>query len=87
MFMYNDVLLSVLSAETRSPMKYFMEEIYGGISLRSTTTPGNDIERERIYDTIFRLPWRCEVVKLAFLFFDRMNICCLARCVICVSLC
>ncbi|AAF16565.1 unknown protein; 60214-63582 [Arabidopsis thaliana] len=68
-----------LSAETRSPMKYFMEEIYGGISLRSTTTPGNDIERERIYDTIFRLPWRCEVVKLAFLFFDRMNICCLAR--------
>ncbi|KAL9311033.1 Protein POLLEN DEFECTIVE IN GUIDANCE 1 [Arabidopsis thaliana] len=51
-----------LSAETRSPMKYFMEEIYGGISLRSTTTPGNDIERERIYDTIFRLPWRCEVL-------------------------
>ncbi|EOA33787.1 hypothetical protein CARUB_v10019980mg [Capsella rubella] len=51
-----------LSAETRSPMAYFMEEIYGGISLRSTTTPGNDIERERIYDTIFRLPWRCEVL-------------------------
>ncbi|XP_010415417.1 PREDICTED: protein POLLEN DEFECTIVE IN GUIDANCE 1-like [Camelina sativa] len=51
-----------LSAETRSPMAYFVEEIYGGISLRSTTTPGNDIERERIYDTIFRLPWRCEVL-------------------------
>lgn len=44
-------------------MKYFMGEIYGGVSLRSTTTSGNDIERERIYDTIFRLPWRCEVVK------------------------
>lgn len=67
-------LSSVLSAETRSPMAYFMEEIYGGISLRSTTTPGNDIERERIYDTIFRLPWRCEVVIPAIPFFHRMNI-------------
>lgn len=57
------LLLSVLSAETRSPMKYFMGEIYGGVSLRSTTTSGNDVERERIYDMIFRLPWRCEVVK------------------------
>lgn len=54
-------------------MKYFMEEIYGGNSLRSTTTSGNDIERERIYDTIFRLPWRCEVVKPAFPFSHRMN--------------
>uniref|UniRef100_M4CJ86 RRM domain-containing protein n=1 Tax=Brassica campestris TaxID=3711 RepID=M4CJ86_BRACM len=51
-----------LSAETRSPMKYFMGEIYGGVSLRSTTTSGNDVERERIYDMIFRLPWRCEVL-------------------------
>ncbi|ESQ28488.1 hypothetical protein EUTSA_v10018303mg [Eutrema salsugineum] len=51
-----------LSAETRSPMKYFLGEIYGGVSLRSTTTTGNDVERERIYDTIFRLPWRCEVL-------------------------
>lgn len=51
-----------LSAETRSPMKYFMGEIYGGVSLRSTTTTGNDVERERIYDMIFRLPWRCEVL-------------------------
>ncbi|CAH8386531.1 unnamed protein product [Eruca vesicaria subsp. sativa] len=52
-----------LSAETRSPMNYFMGEIYGGgVSLGSTTTTGNDIERERIYDTIFRLPWRCEVL-------------------------
>ncbi|CAH8358905.1 unnamed protein product [Eruca vesicaria subsp. sativa] len=51
-----------LSVETRSPMKYFMGEIYGGVSLRSTTTTGNDVERERIYDMIFRLPWRCEVL-------------------------
>lgn len=57
------LLLSVLSAETRSPMKYFTGEIYGGVSLRSTVASGNDVERERIYDMIFRLPWRCEVVK------------------------
>ncbi|KAM7270515.1 hypothetical protein ACFE04_029729 [Oxalis oulophora] len=43
-----------------SPVKYFMDEMYNGNSLRSTTTLGNEKERERVYDTIFRLPWRCE---------------------------
>ncbi|XP_057728218.1 protein POLLEN DEFECTIVE IN GUIDANCE 1-like isoform X1 [Arachis stenosperma] len=33
-----------------------------GNSLRSTTTLGNEKERERVYDTIFRLPWRCELL-------------------------
>ncbi|XP_051149007.1 protein POLLEN DEFECTIVE IN GUIDANCE 1-like [Andrographis paniculata] len=51
----------VLPAE-KSPMKYFVEEINAGNSLRSTTTVGNDKERERVYDTIFRLPWRCELL-------------------------
>ncbi|KAL9166712.1 hypothetical protein ABFS82_05G048700 [Erythranthe guttata] len=46
----------------KSPMKYFMDEMYAGNSLRSTTTLGNDKERERVYDTIFRLPWRCELL-------------------------
>ncbi|KAK4400124.1 protein POLLEN DEFECTIVE IN GUIDANCE 1 [Sesamum angolense] len=46
----------------KSPMKYFMEEMYAGNALRSTTTIGNDKERERVYDTIFRLPWRCELL-------------------------
>ncbi|XP_059655310.1 protein POLLEN DEFECTIVE IN GUIDANCE 1 [Cornus florida] len=46
----------------KSPVKYFMEEMYGGNSLRSTTTLGNEKERERVYDTIFRLPWRCELL-------------------------
>lgn len=45
-----------------SPLKYFMEEMYSGNSLRSTTTIGNEKERERVYDTIFRLPWRCELL-------------------------
>ncbi|OWM67788.1 hypothetical protein CDL15_Pgr010725 [Punica granatum] len=46
----------------RSPLKYFMEEMRIGNSLRGTTTPGNEKERERVYDTIFRLPWRCELL-------------------------
>ncbi|CAA0811518.1 Protein POLLEN DEFECTIVE IN GUIDANCE 1 [Striga hermonthica] len=45
-----------------SPMKYFMEEMYAGNSLRNTTILGNEKERERVYDTIFRLPWRCELL-------------------------
>ncbi|OAY29335.1 protein POLLEN DEFECTIVE IN GUIDANCE 1 [Manihot esculenta] len=45
-----------------SPVKYFMDEMYKGNSLRSTTTLGSEMERERVYDTIFRLPWRCELL-------------------------
>ncbi|XP_052732680.1 protein POLLEN DEFECTIVE IN GUIDANCE 1 isoform X2 [Vigna angularis] len=50
----------VFSVE-KSPVTYFLEEMYNGNSLRSTTTLGNEKERERVYDTIFRLPWRCEL--------------------------
>lgn len=46
----------------KSPMKYFLEEMYAGNSLRSTIAPGNERDRERVYDTIFRLPWRCELL-------------------------
>ncbi|KAK6931665.1 Tapt1 family [Dillenia turbinata] len=46
----------------KSPLKYFMEGLHKGNSLRSTTSPGSEKERERVYDTIFRLPWRCELV-------------------------
>ncbi|XP_039069585.1 protein POLLEN DEFECTIVE IN GUIDANCE 1-like isoform X2 [Hibiscus syriacus] len=46
----------------KSPMKYFLEEMHHGNSLRNTTTLGSEKERERVYDTIFRLPWRCEVL-------------------------
>ncbi|KAL8160155.1 hypothetical protein V2J09_001692 [Rumex salicifolius] len=52
-------LMDPLLVET-SPLRYFMEEMYHGNSLKSTTTLGNEKERERVYDTIFRLPWRCE---------------------------
>ncbi|KAK8657478.1 hypothetical protein V6N13_035713 [Hibiscus sabdariffa] len=46
----------------KSPVKYFLEEMHHGNSLRNTTTLGSEKERERVYDTIFRLPWRCEVL-------------------------
>ncbi|KAL2346962.1 hypothetical protein Fmac_000962 [Flemingia macrophylla] len=46
----------------KSPVAYFLEEMHNGNSLRSTTTLGNEKERERVYDTIFRLPWRCELL-------------------------
>lgn len=56
------ILMSDSSSLEKSPLKYFMEEMYSGNSLQSTTTLGNEKERERVYDTIFRLPWRCELV-------------------------
>ncbi|KAG4170561.1 hypothetical protein ERO13_A12G154400v2 [Gossypium hirsutum] len=46
----------------KSPLKYFLDEMHNGNSLRNTTTLGSEKERERVYDTIFRLPWRCEVL-------------------------
>ncbi|KAI3824350.1 hypothetical protein L1987_05808 [Smallanthus sonchifolius] len=47
----------------RSPVKYLVEEMHGGNSLRTTTTQANEKDRERVYDTIFRMPWRCELDK------------------------
>ncbi|KAI3700098.1 hypothetical protein L2E82_44714 [Cichorium intybus] len=46
----------------RSPVKYLLEEMRGGNSLRMTTTLANEKDRERVYDTIFRMPWRCELL-------------------------
>ncbi|RDX65259.1 Protein POLLEN DEFECTIVE IN GUIDANCE 1, partial [Mucuna pruriens] len=47
---------------TKSPVTYFSEKVYLGNSVWSTTIIGNEKGRERVYDTIFRLPWRCELV-------------------------
>ncbi|GMH15148.1 hypothetical protein Nepgr_016989 [Nepenthes gracilis] len=46
----------------KSSVKHFMEQMYRGNSLRSTITIGTEEERKRVYDTIFRLPWRCELL-------------------------
>lgn len=45
-----------------SPFQYFFSEIYGGSSLRSTTSVGNDKKRQRVYNTMFHVPWRCELL-------------------------
>lgn len=63
----NSSLLGTYPIE-QSPWKYFMEAMYSGNSLQSTTTIGDEKERQRVYDTIFRLPWRCELVTLVFPF-------------------
>ncbi|KAK2383055.1 protein POLLEN DEFECTIVE IN GUIDANCE [Trifolium repens] len=46
----------------QSPVTYFLDKVYNGNSLWNTTTLGNEKGRERVYDTIFRLPWRCELL-------------------------
>lgn len=45
-----------------SPYQYFLGEIYGGNSLRSTTSVGNEKKRQRVYNTMFHVPWRCELL-------------------------
>lgn len=45
-----------------SPFQYFLREINGGNSLRSTTSVGNDKKRQRVYNTMFHVPWRCELL-------------------------
>ncbi|ERM93821.1 hypothetical protein AMTR_s00138p00039840 [Amborella trichopoda] len=44
------------------PLQYFMGEIYGGNSLRSTTSVANEKKRRRVYNTMFHVPWRCELL-------------------------
>ncbi|VAH63106.1 unnamed protein product [Triticum turgidum subsp. durum] len=34
--------------------------MYSGNSLRSTIAVGNDKKRQRVYNTMFHVPWRCE---------------------------
>ncbi|ESW31264.1 hypothetical protein PHAVU_002G223900 [Phaseolus vulgaris] len=50
------------SISKKSPVLYFFEKVYYGNSVWSTTTIGDEKGRERVYDTIFRLPWRCELL-------------------------
>lgn len=46
----------------KSPLTYFLEKVSNGNSLWNTTILGNEKGRERVYDTIFRVPWRCELL-------------------------
>ncbi|KAJ0987584.1 hypothetical protein J5N97_005940 [Dioscorea zingiberensis] len=53
-------LLGEVSRAERSPLRYFIGEIYSGNSLRSTISVGNEKKRQRVYNTMFHLPLRCE---------------------------
>ncbi|XP_008811935.1 protein POLLEN DEFECTIVE IN GUIDANCE 1-like isoform X2 [Phoenix dactylifera] len=61
-------LLGEVSSSDRSPIKYFMGEIYGGNSLRSTIPAGNEKKRQGVYNTMFHVPWRCERLIVAGFF-------------------
>jgi hypothetical protein len=56
-------LISDSSFLEKSPLKYFMGEVYSGNSLRSTISVGNEKKRQRVYNTMFHAPWRCERVS------------------------
>ncbi|CAN6303855.1 unnamed protein product [Urochloa humidicola] len=51
-----------------SPFSYFLGELYGGNSLRSTIAVGNEKKRQRVYNTMFHVPWRCERLIVAGFF-------------------
>ncbi|KAJ6834078.1 uncharacterized protein M6B38_337635 [Iris pallida] len=57
------------SSVDRSPLKYFMGEICGGNALRSTISVGNEKKRQRVYNTMFHVPVRCERLIIAGFFF------------------
>ncbi|XP_031498453.1 protein POLLEN DEFECTIVE IN GUIDANCE 1 [Nymphaea colorata] len=46
----------------KMPLQYFWGEIHGGNSLRITASVGNEKKRQRVYNTMFHVPWRCELL-------------------------
>ncbi|XP_078169471.1 protein POLLEN DEFECTIVE IN GUIDANCE 1-like isoform X1 [Carex rostrata] len=52
----------------KSPLKYFLGEVYSGNSLRSTISVGNEKKRQRVYNSMFHVPWRCERLIVAGFF-------------------
>ncbi|KAK8936770.1 Protein POLLEN DEFECTIVE IN GUIDANCE 1 [Platanthera zijinensis] len=64
----NSNLLGEAPCVEMAPMKYFMGEIHAGNSLRSTISVGNAKKRQRVYNTIFHVPFRCERLIFAGFF-------------------
>uniref|UniRef100_A0A0D9YYS3 Protein POLLEN DEFECTIVE IN GUIDANCE 1 n=1 Tax=Oryza glumipatula TaxID=40148 RepID=A0A0D9YYS3_9ORYZ len=56
----NGNVLGEVERLDNSPFRYFLGELYGGNSLRGTISAGNDKKRQRVYNTMFHVPWRCE---------------------------
>ncbi|KAL3684709.1 hypothetical protein R1sor_002731 [Riccia sorocarpa] len=45
-----------------SPLQYIRSEVFGGSALRNSNAAGSDQRREQIYNTMFHVPWRCELL-------------------------
>ncbi|KAL6637726.1 hypothetical protein ACP70R_025298 [Stipagrostis hirtigluma subsp. patula] len=54
----NSNILGEVERLDNSPFRYFLGELYGGNSLRSTIAVGNEKKRQRVYNTMFHVPWR-----------------------------
>ncbi|OQU91101.1 hypothetical protein SORBI_3001G114200 [Sorghum bicolor] len=64
----NSNILGEVERLDNSPFRYFLGELYGGSSLRSTIAVGNEKKRQRVYNTMFHVPWRCERLIVAGFF-------------------
>ncbi|KAF8674395.1 hypothetical protein HU200_048226 [Digitaria exilis] len=64
----NSNILGEVERLDNSPFRYFLGELYGGNSLRSTIAVGNEKKRQRVYNTMFHVPWRCERLIVAGFF-------------------
>ncbi|KAG8097955.1 hypothetical protein GUJ93_ZPchr0013g37898 [Zizania palustris] len=64
----NSNMIGEVEGLDNSPFRYFLGELYGGNSLRSTISVGNDKKRQRVYNTMFHVPWRCERLIVAGFF-------------------
>jgi hypothetical protein len=60
--LYKPFAVAEVERLDNSPFRYFLGELYGGNSLRSTIAVGNEKKRQRVYNTMFHVPWRCERV-------------------------
>lgn len=59
---FNHSAIAEVEHLDNSPFRYFLGELYGGNALRSTIAVGNEKKRQRVYNTMFHVPWRCERV-------------------------
>lgn len=60
--LYKPFAVAEFECLDKSPFRYFLGELYGGNSLGSTIAVGNEKKRQRVYNTMFHVPWRCERV-------------------------
>eukprot|EP00249_Psilotum_nudum_P015054 c25142_g2_i1 orf=160-1647(+) len=45
-----------------SPLRYFIGEVLRGSTAQATVSVENDQRRQHVYNTMFHVPWRCELL-------------------------